>query len=206
MASENYGSMAGYFRKCLHYYRHLSGSIRILWIDANSQNWNKSMLCCFILCPNMARGSTFHQFIVSKYTLLIVNSLQFAQIYRVCLKDLFTHLFAHVFTSSFMLLTWSRLTGMFFDLFKASGQVLGEASHESIHWVILRSYWDHTWLVVSTLLKNMNFNWDDDIPNISGKIKNVYITTNQWVIANLSGSSSLALATVQIQKESMRIE
>ena len=35
------------------------------------------------------------------------------------------------------------------------------------------------WLVVSTPLKNMKVSWDDDIPNIYGKIKNVPVTTNQ---------------------------
>ena len=31
----------------------------------------------------------------------------------------------------------------------------------------------------ATPLKNMNVNWDDEIPNISGKIKNGNQTTNQ---------------------------
>ena len=32
----------------------------------------------------------------------------------------------------------------------------------------------------ATPLKNMNVNWDDEIPNIYGKIKNGNQTTNQW--------------------------
>ena len=35
------------------------------------------------------------------------------------------------------------------------------------------------WLVVWTPLKNMKVNWDDDIPNINGKIKLMFQTTNQ---------------------------
>ena len=35
------------------------------------------------------------------------------------------------------------------------------------------------WLVVSTHLKNIFVNWDDDIPNSNGKISNVPVTTNQ---------------------------
>ena len=35
------------------------------------------------------------------------------------------------------------------------------------------------WLVVWTPLKNMKVNWDDEIPNINGKIKLMFQTTNQ---------------------------
>ena len=33
----------------------------------------------------------------------------------------------------------------------------------------------------ATPLKNMNVNWDDEIPNINGKIKNGNQTTNQFL-------------------------
>ena len=35
------------------------------------------------------------------------------------------------------------------------------------------------WFVVSTPLKNMKVSWDDDIPNVWGKIKFMFQTTNQ---------------------------
>jgi len=34
-------------------------------------------------------------------------------------------------------------------------------------------------LVVLTILKNMKVSWDDDIPNMMGKIKVMFQTTNQ---------------------------
>ena len=37
----------------------------------------------------------------------------------------------------------------------------------------------HCWLVVCTPLKNMNVNWDDYKPNMNGKIKIMFQTTNQ---------------------------
>ena len=38
-------------------------------------------------------------------------------------------------------------------------------------WIIIVPHCDVDWLVVWTPLKNMKVNWDDDIPNINGKIK-----------------------------------
>jgi hypothetical protein len=37
------------------------------------------------------------------------------------------------------------------------------------------------WLVVSTPLKNMKLSWDDEIPNIWKKQKNMFQTTNQYI-------------------------
>ena len=47
----------------------------------------------------------------------------------------------------------------------------------------------------ATPLKNMKVNWDDEIPNINGKIKLMFQTTNQLLMGKLTyhfvaGSSS----------------
>ena len=45
--------------------------------------------------------------------------------------------------------------------------------HDGTWW---RNSWTHIWLVVSTHLKNMKVNWDDEIPNVW---KSMFQTTNQ---------------------------
>jgi len=37
------------------------------------------------------------------------------------------------------------------------------------------------WLVVSIPLKNLKASWDDDIPNMMGKIKAMFQATNQYI-------------------------
>ena len=71
-------------------------------------------------------------------------------------------------------------------------------SSESIYQVVLLSFTYCIylyWLVVWTPLKNRNVNWDDDIPNISGKISHVPVTTNQYKFLSgqrLGSAESLA--------------
>ena len=52
--------------------------------------------------------------------------------------------------------------------------------------LIFRCFYDfntHFWLVVEkNPLKNMNVNWDDEIPNSHGKIKFMFQTTNQHLV------------------------
>ena len=63
--------------------------------------------------------------------------------------------------------------------------------YHSNHWenqVPVSTRYKHTYQLVGgwfTPLKNMNVNWDDDIPNINGKIKNGNQTTNQTLTNKL---------------------
>ena len=61
----------------------------------------------------------------------------------------------------------------------------------------------------ATPLKNMNVNWDDDIPNISGKINNGNQTTKQfqmgypWLSHLVSNSPKISRATSTVAAKSL---
>ena len=101
-------------------------------------------------------------------TIKIVNTREYYSyihdILRVVLPDLWNHLILHYFH--------------LYSQIGASVSTLKKKSHDVGKTISIPKI---IWLVVSTPLKNMNVNWDDDIPNISGKIKNGNQTTNQII-------------------------
>ena len=76
------------------------------------------------------------------------------------------------------------------------GQLHRMTGHLCARRGVFKGWMDVPWSLLvggwATPLKNMNVNWDDDIPNINGKIKLMFQTTNKLEISVFSIFSILS--------------